>query len=257
MLEIRHQAITDGLSTLEAYNQLYTEREILQRDSFYLWLISLLQPQPNHTLLDISCGQGRLVELASQQGLDAIGVDFSLTGLCRGQQTLRNTSWAVSDGEQLPFPDQCVDYVTHIGSLEHYERPSQGVSEIARVLKPSGRACVLLPNAYGLLGNIQHVQRTGEIFDDGQPLQRYATRRTWQALLEAGGLVIEQVFPYGEVDFPRTQADRRWLLQRPHKIARGLLNLLLPKNWANDFAFVCRRRSGTTQPLYYPMLPNL
>jgi SAM-dependent methyltransferase len=257
VLEIRHQSISDGLSTREAYNQLYAEREILQRDSFYLWLISLLCPERNRILLDISCGQGRLVELASQQGLQAIGIDFSMTGLRKGQQSLANTGWAAGDGEQLPFADQSVDYVTHIGSLEHYERPGQGAHEIARVLKPNGRACILLPNAYGLLGNIQHVQRTGEIFDDGQPLQRYATRRTWQAMLEAGGLQIDQVAAYGEVDLPRTVADLRWLIQRPRKIARAFLNVWIPTNWANDFAFVCRRRLGSAPRRYYPMLPTL
>lgn len=241
MLEIRHTN-----ATREAYEQLYQERGILLRDSFYLWLISLLHPEPGEVLLDISCGQGRLVQLAAQQGIRAIGVDFSIEGLFKGAETAVRAGWAAGDGEQLPLPDAAVDYVTHIGSLEHYEDPHRGAREIARVLKPQGRACILLPNAFGLFGNVRHVYATGQIFDDGQPLQRYATRRTWEELLEQGGLSIERLVRYNEIDLPRIGADLLWLLGRPQKIVRGLLAALIPLNLANHFVFLCRPSTDDT-----------
>jgi hypothetical protein len=98
-----------------------------------------------------------------------------------------------------------------------------------------------VPNAYGLLGNIAYVWRQGEIFDDGQPLQRYATRRTWEALLERGGLRVERTLGYGELEFPRTARDALWLVARPHKLVRYLLTPLIPTNLANDFVFICGR----------------
>lgn len=240
MLEIRHAEVQEQGATRQAYDRVYARRDIMQRDSFYLWLIELLHPQPNGLLVDISCGQGRLVELAARQGLHAIGVDFSFTGLLKAQQAAPRARWVTGDGERLPLADAGVDYVTHIGSLEHYEHMALGAREIARILKPSGRACVLVPNAFGLLGNIRYVRRHGEIFDDGQPLQRYATRQTWAALLEQGGLEIERVIPWGEVDWPRTRRDWVWMARRPQKFVRGALAALTPVNLANHLVYICR-----------------
>jgi SAM-dependent methyltransferase len=236
--------MTDTAATLVAYDHLYRGRGILQRDSLYLWLISLLEPQRGRVLLDISCGEGRLVVLARRQGLRASGVDFSIEGIRFGQADSAESGWCVGDGERLPLADSSVDYVTHIGSLEHYMDPQRGTSEIRRVLKPDGRACILLPNAYGLLGNINYVRVTGEIFDDGQPLQRYATRRTWETLLRRGGLEINRVVRY-EVELPRTWRDALWLLCRPLKFARAVFTPLIPINLANCLVFICTRSSRT------------
>lgn len=241
MLEIRHEAMAASADTQRAYNDLYNHRGILHRDSFYLWLIDRLQPQAGQTLLDISCGEGRLVALARGRGLAAWGMDFAVAALRKARRDEGQVVWVAADGERLPLPGGCVDYVTHIGSLEHYVAPDRGVSEIARVLKRTGKACILVPNAFGLIGNIAHVWRRGEIFDDGQPLQRYATRKTWQNLLEGNGLRVERTLGYGELEFPRTWRDAVWLLARPHKTLRFLLSPLIPVNLANDLVYICVR----------------
>lgn len=241
MLEIRHDRMNTTMATREAYNELYVRRGILHRDSFYLWLIALLHPRPGNRLLDISCGEGRLVVLAQQQGLRAFGMDFAVEGLQKAQATAAASGWAVADGEHLPVPDHCVDYVTHVGSLEHYINPELGAREIARVLCADGKACILVPNAYGLLGNILHVMRRGEIFDDGQPVQRYATRKNWENLLQQEGLRVDETIGYGELSLPRTPSDALWMLKRPHKIVRFLISPFIPVNLANDFVFLCSR----------------
>lgn len=236
MLEIRHET-----NTRQAYDEIYDSSGILLRDSFYLWLIGLLNPQPGRSLLDISCGQGRLVTLAHQQGIRAMGIDFSLEGVRRGQEETSVAGWAVGDGECLPFPDGRIDYITHIGSLEHYLHPEAGAREIARLLKPDGKACILLPNAFGLLGNIKHVFHKGEIFDDGQPLQRYGTRVCWQNLLQQNHLRVVRTVGYGEIERPRTVRDWRWFLLRPQKLMRLGLCQFIPLNLANHFVFLCVR----------------
>ena len=131
--------------------------------------------------------------------------------------------------------------------------PQEAVRELARLLKPHGRACILLPNAYGLFGNIQYVFKTGEVLDDGQPLQRYATRRTWETLLTRGGLQVERLVPYSEVDWPRTPKDWLWLTCRPQKMVRAFLSTFVPPNFANQLVFLCRRapQKPTNEP--YPM----
>ena len=241
MLEIWHSE-KEGHGTQNAYNEIYSGQGLLQRDSYYQWLISLLKPQPGRLLLDISCGQGRLVELAQKKyQLKAMGVDFAIEGVREGMQRTPRAGWLVGDGEGLPLADASVDYVCHIGSLEHYLHPALGAREINRVLKPGGRACILLPNAFGAWGNIKHVWQHGEIFDDGQPLQRYGTRKTWGSLLITAGLKIEKTVGYGEIDYPRNWKDFTWLALRPQKLLRGLLSLATPLNLANHFVFICQR----------------
>ncbi|MCB9148961.1 MAG: class I SAM-dependent methyltransferase [Caldilineaceae bacterium] len=254
MLEIRHRSVIEG-TTQDAYDAFYQERELLMRDSFYMWLIELLEPTPGRDLLDISCGHGRLVQLAMRKGLHAIGLDFSIAGMERGIKKTPKARWVNGDGEQMPFADASMDYITHIGSLEHYLTPARGAAEIARLLKPEGKACILLPNAFGLFGNIRYVRRTGEIFDDRQPLQRYATRATWEMLLTQGGLQIDQLIPWGEVNRPRTVRDFLWTLCRPQKGVRALLAAMTPINLTNHFIFICRRAPIQPTFVHYPMLP--
>jgi ubiquinone/menaquinone biosynthesis C-methylase UbiE len=239
LFEIRHEGMDERSATQQAYAAIYRGDGILLRDSFYLWLVGLLKPQPGRQLLDISCGEGRLVVLAAGAGLDAIGLDFAIDGVLKGRGQAPASGWAVGDGECLPIVARSVDYVTHIGSLEHYLHPERGVQEISRVLKPEGKACILLPNAFGLLGNIRHVWSTGEIFDDGQPLQRYATHETWSTLLSRNGLRILKTIGYGEIERPRTAADWRWLLRRPRKILRLAISGFIPLNLSNHFVFLC------------------
>ena len=241
MIEIRHSNMHDTEDTHAAYNQLYLGAGILLRDSFYLWLLDLLKPEPGQLLLDVSCGQGRLVKFAREKGLLAIGMDFSEEAVYIGLADSPQSDWAVADGERLPLRDACVNYVTHIGSLEHYQNPEAGMREIARVLKPSGVACVLLPNSYGLFGNIKHVWQTGHVFDDGhQPLQRYNTRGGWHDMLMANGLKTFQTYKY-EREWPRTWADLGWYLTKPAKIARLFVAWFVPTNLANCLVYLCRR----------------
>jgi len=241
MIEIRHEQMDHREAIRQAYDDIYANQGILHRDSFYLWLINLLKPQAGQTLVDISCGQGQLVVLARQMGLLGIGLDFSIDGLKKGYLCLPQSIWAVGDGECLPLQDNCTDYVTHIGSLEHYSNPDLGAKEIHRILKHGGKACILLPNAFGLLGNIRHVLRTGDVFDDGQPLQRYGTRLFWESILSINGLKIEKTIGWGEVEFPRNSQDTIQLIKHPQKFIRYILSPLIPLNLVNHFVFICTR----------------
>jgi SAM-dependent methyltransferase len=240
MLEIRHENMDRTEDTQRRYNDIYRDDGILQRDSFYLWLVSLLKPQPGRLLVDISCGQGRLVRFAQERGLRAIGMDFAEDGVRIGYtKESPESGWAVSDGERLPIAGGSVDYVTHIGSLEHYQDPQRGLAEIRRVLKPDGAACILLPNSFGLFGNIKHVMATGDIFDDGQPLQRYNTRAGWQEMIRQAGLAPFDLVKY-EREWPRTARDLVWYLRSPKKIARLFAAWFIPVNLATCIVYLCK-----------------
>lgn len=242
MMEIRHEMIHDAPASRLAYDRIYKTNGILQRDSFYLWILAMLKPYGDEIILDVSCGEGRLVALARKKTRTAYGIDFSLEAVRSGRLEWPVDTLAVGDGECLPFASASIHCVANIGSLEHFIHPLQGVKEMARVLRPDGRACILLPNAFGLFGNIRQVFAAGEIFDDGQPLQRYATRRTWEALLIQGGLKVDRVLAYHEVRPPRTKEDVRWFVHNGRKLFRWMLSPLIPLNLSNQFVFLCSRK---------------
>lgn len=236
LLEIRHEATER--EEQRAYDTLYSERGICQRDSFYLWFLEQVPHRGRGRLLDVSCGEGTFLGMARRAGLDAVGVDFSLVAVRKARRVASHV--AVANAQRLPFADNTFEYVTNIGSLEHYFDPPEGVREMARVLRSDGVAVILLPNTFGLFGNIWHVLRHGEIFDDGQPLQRYASRASWESLLRTNGLIPERVIPY-EREAPRTARDLLWLMRRPWKIGRLLVAPFIPVNLSTILVFVCHK----------------
>lgn len=240
MIEIWHAQVQRGDGSRRAYNDIYADTGIHLLDSFYLWLLSLIKPQPGTSLLDVSCGEGALVMWARRQAILAYGLDFSTMAIRRAYSRTTMPSFMVGDGTRLPFPDERFDYVSCIGSLEHYEDPTLGIREIQRTLRPKGTACILLPNTFSLLGNVNYARKHGDAFDDGQPIQRYNTRLGWARLLEGNGLRVCRVEKY-ELPWPRTIADRCWYLRRPRKLAHLLVGLALPLNLANCHVFLCSR----------------
>lgn len=239
MIELRLSQLNRDSEAQEIYNGIYRSEGIRQLDSFYLWLLGLINPSPGQTLLDVSCGEGQLVRFAREKNVEAFGVDFSEPALRKAHQTAGIPAFGVMDAQTLAFDSNSFDYITNIGSIEHYENPALGIREMSRVLKPHGVACVLLPNTYSLLGNIKYTVQTGEVYQGFQPIERYNTLAGWRRLLINNGLVPYKVAKY-EVTFPQTVADFFWYLARPSKILHLLLTPLIPLPLANCFVYLCR-----------------
>lgn len=239
MLEIRLPQIeTDGDSR-QAYDVLYTEGDISQRESFYLWLRDLLALKPGERYLDVSCGRALLPRLAQAQGAQAHGLDLSHAAL-RAGRAQGGENLVTGNAQELPYASASFDVISNIGSLEHYVDVDTAVYEMTRVLKPGGRAYVLVPNTFSLTTNIWTAMRQGRTSIDSQPIQRYAARQEWQALIEAYGLRVTKTYKY-EREWPRTRADRHYYLTHPKDMARLLLQPLVPLNLAFCFLFVARK----------------
>lgn len=238
MIEIRH-----AQETRPVYNQIYRGEAINQMDSFFLWILHLLGVISGERLLDVSTGRGQMVQLARQRGIDATGIDFSATAC---QIASRKTPGQVicGDGQQLPIASSSFDFVTNLGSLEHFEQMEQGVREMARILKPTGLACVTVPNTFGLLWNVNIAWQTGDVDDDGQPLQRYGTRRQWQQILENNGLDVVRIYGYEhEHAFPRTKRDLKSYWLRPKRMLIMLGARFIPVNAVGQFVFICKKQN--------------
>lgn len=242
LVEIRH---VDG-STRAAYNAIYADVGIRHPDRLWEWILDLIDARAGMRLLDVACGEAEMVRHAAARGLEAHGVDLSEVALRTGRSAAaRRGEPAIglhaANGEALPFPDRCFDRVTNMGSLEHYEDPVQGAAEMARVLADDGLVCLHVPNTFGLRWNVLHAWRSGDVADDGQPIQRYGTRAQWTRVLEAGGLEVVQVLGYEELaHLPVGLSGWLGALRHPSRLMVPLARWL-PRDMASILLFVCRR----------------
>lgn len=226
--------------TRGAYDEIYQDHGIRLLSSYYRWLLRLLDPVPGRRLLDVACGEGVLPNIAREQfQLDAYGSDLSVAGLriAGGEGA---SSFVAGSGEGLPFADASFDYVTCIGSLEHFLDMEAGVREMARVLKPGGTAMILVPNTYSLTSNIYNALKHGRSSIDYQPLQRYLARAEWAMLIETNGLTVERTVKQ-ERTAPDNLDDLVWYLRHWRELVRVVAAPLIPTNLATCFVYLCRR----------------
>jgi SAM-dependent methyltransferase len=238
--EIRLEDKVSADDSRAAYDVLYNEDDISQSTSFYLWIQDLLALKPGQTYLDVSCGRAQLTTLARVQGANAHGLDLSYAALRSGRNAGYGGHLITGNSQQLPYASESFDVVSNIGSLEHYLDMDMAVQQMSRVLKPGGRAIVLVPNSFSLLHNIWIALRDGRTNIDQQPIQRYATRLEWQTLLEENGLVVDKTLKY-ELETPRTGADWGNYVRHPKKMVRLALRPFVPLNLAFCFVFLCHK----------------
>lgn len=225
------------------YNKLYSEHNLSQIDSFYYWFYNKLGKPKKGKLLDIACGEGEFLNVCSEKGLKTFGIDISHIAVKNAKNKKDNkVNFGVSTGEKLPYLDESFDYVTNIGSLEHFENLTEGVKEMNRVLTSKGKAYILVPNTFSLTTNIWNVIKFGEISIDDQPTQRYGTRKDWENLIKIGGFEIEKVIKY-ERPFPKTVRDFFYFLKRPKEAIRLITSPFIPINLCWCFLFVCKKEN--------------
>ncbi|MBI4829311.1 MAG: glycosyltransferase [Nitrospinae bacterium] len=93
--------------------------------------------------IDVGCGSAKTHP-------DAIGVDLTpqgASGTAGGQKGAVSVADVVGSGDNLTmFADGELDYVIARHNLEHYVDPLKALDEWARVLKPGGVICLVLPD---------------------------------------------------------------------------------------------------------------
>jgi ubiquinone/menaquinone biosynthesis C-methylase UbiE len=99
-------------------------------------------------VLEIGCGLGTDGAQFAEAGADYTGVDLTDAAIELAQKRfeLFNLSgkFQTADAEKLDFPDDSFDLVYSHGVLHHTPDTDRAVREIYRVLRPGGRAVVML-----------------------------------------------------------------------------------------------------------------
>ena len=95
-------------------------------------------------VLENGCGIGMYAERLAALGAAVTGLEFDFE---RAQDASRKVGTVVNGaGEHLPFPHSSFDFILSHEVLEHVEDDRKAVAEMARVLKPGGRAAIFVPN---------------------------------------------------------------------------------------------------------------
>ena len=138
-----------------------------------------LHPLEGATLFDLGCGAGWATRLAKREGGagKVVGLDFSRTALelAHRHSPEGDILWVQGDGTALPLADAAFDRLFCNGALEHFPDVRRGLAEVSRVLRPRGRAVLIVPNFY---------------VKTEQPMEFRTHYWGWRRLMEEQGLSV-------------------------------------------------------------------
>lgn len=93
---------------------------------------------PGGRLLDVGCGTGFIIHLASDLFEEIHGVDITPAMMQRVRRDKGNITLHEAAAEALPFDDATFDAVTAYSFVDHVADQPALLREVARVLKPGG-----------------------------------------------------------------------------------------------------------------------
>ncbi len=102
------------------------------------------------SILDYGCGTGDCAIFLAERGAKVVGIDISSEAIKQAKEKAKQKGldnllmFEQMDAENLQYADNSFDFVYGVSILHHLQL-SSAYHEIARVLKPSGRALFLEP----------------------------------------------------------------------------------------------------------------
>lgn len=248
---------TDNRAVYESYYthehlQIDRPRSAYDREIVKLRLAYLNELCAGAAVADLGCGTGSYLLPAASVAQTACGVDFStkLLSICAErvrESGVRNVRLVLGDIQALPLGDMSVDVVFSIATLYYVPRVEVVIREIARVLRPRGRALLELGNAWSLNTLVTRSSVSG-VRSYHLPIGRML-----RLLAEAGLRIDEhrrfQLLPmYGGPLYLRPLVTARWKLIMGWRIGGRLMDerlssLPLLRNLAFRHLFLCTRVS--------------
>lgn len=150
-------------------------------------VVETIKDIPFHTLLDLDCGGGRMLEqlFDTFPDMKAYGFDYSLERIAGAKERLagKDVTLAFGNAKLLPYEDNQFDLVVSTSTFHHYPYPKEVLSEINRVLKPKG---TLLICDTTLSAAMRYLNIMSKPFNEVTEIRMYSEKDLWQMLGQTG-----------------------------------------------------------------------
>ncbi|MCW2504348.1 MAG: hypothetical protein JWO79_2632 [Actinomycetia bacterium] len=204
---------------------------------------------PTMDVLEIGIGSGTHAALIAAHARTFTGIDLTAQAVAntQGRFTILGLDGDLRqmDAERLDFPDSTFDFVWSWGVLHHSANTPQILAEIRRVLRPGGRAVVMVYHrsfwGYFVMSGLIRGLLTGDLLrtrslhrtvqrgTDGA-LARYYSPREWRSLAATQGLPVERLRICGDkpemIPLPSGRIKTAILAALPDAVSRFFLNRL-------------------------------
>lgn len=141
-------------------------------------------------LLDVACGRGSLLLAASKIGLSTFGIDISEEAVKIARTASPSSVITCGSGEDIRYGDKVFDYVTCLGSLEHFSDINKGLSEMKRVAKDNATFCIMVPNSQFVVWKI-----SGKSGTEQQDInEKLLSLRQWKDIFLSNGFRIIRLY---------------------------------------------------------------
>ena len=145
----------------ETYNEMAAEYDSSFEGEytaqFKALLLNAVTIQPDDHVLDIACGNGRLLNMfAKQHRINGYGVDIADQMVEQAKKLNPEMNFTVDTCEKIPLPDQSCDVITVCAAYHHFPHVDLFAREAFRLMKDGGHvyiAEVFYPSAMRILAN--------------------------------------------------------------------------------------------------------
>lgn len=231
----------------------YTEEEAQQEESTFKTPAAIarrqlvrekLDFQPDDDVLSIGCGPGfEPVEIAEDIGQDGHvhAIDQSEAMLTLAEQRcsgISNITLSRADAVALPFADESFDAAVAVQVYEYLENLDTALAELARVLRPGGRAVVYDTDFDSLVWQATDQERMRaicEAFNDHCPRPHLGSQLAPH--LRNVGLIVERVEPNPILNTwlnEDTFASHLMEAIKTYVISRGKITADVATAWVDD-----------------------
>ena len=177
----------------------YIGMEKQLKTSFRKKLKIIEQYKKGGRLLDIGCAVGFFLEVAKENGWDALGVDISEWASNYAKE--RGLNVFTGDLMEAKFPDEYFDVVTMWGVIENLQDPYSSLTEMNRTLKKNGLVAISGGNINSRVARFYGI-RWESLVPEGDFY--YFSPETLRKMLEVTGFKIVKTMTHGNI----TQNER-------------------------------------------------
>jgi ubiquinone/menaquinone biosynthesis C-methylase UbiE len=195
-------------------------------------LVELTKPQKTWRALDVATGGGHVAYTFAPhvQRMWATDITQEMLDMVKGEAVKRglaNLRTTYAKAEALPFEDATLDLVTCRIAPHHFDSIPQFLTEVHRVLKPSG--VVAIVDNVVPVGSVGDYVNAFERFRDPSHLRAWTMEEWRKAFADAGLEVTQEEQVYKQMEFKSWAARHDGNMQN---FLRAMLAQLTPETKA-------------------------